>query len=102
MKVYLSGPISYNPDAKEQFSKAEDKVRLWAEQVSNPLYLGEYCPVQDNWAQLMRSAIKLMMDCDAIYLLRGWGASKGAIMEKFIAEELEMPIFYEEKGELND
>tara|TARA_R110002051_G_scaffold297875_1_gene364457 strand:+ start:746 stop:1087 length:342 start_codon:yes stop_codon:yes gene_type:complete len=102
MKVYLSGPISHNPDAEEQFSKAEEKVKLWAEEVSNPMQLGQYCPVKDNWAELMKNAIKLMMECDSIYLIRGWGSSKGAIMEKFIAEELDMPIFYEEKGKMSE
>ena len=49
----------------------------------------------DTWAELMRKSITLLMECDAIYMLEGWEGSKGAIMEHFLAEELEMPIFFQ-------
>ena len=94
MKVYLSGPISENPDAFELFADAEADVIAWADEVINPMVLG----VEEDWSLVMREAITLMMKADAIYMLRGWGASKGAILERFLAQELDMPVFYQEKG----
>ena len=95
MKVYLSGPISNNPEATEQFEGAEQSVLVWADEVLNPMIFGE----NEEWAWVMREALTLMLEADAIYMLRGWGASKGAILERFLAQELEIPVFYQEKGE---
>jgi len=39
-----------------------------------------------------------MLESDAVYMLRGWGASRGAILERFLAQELDIPVFYQEKG----
>ena len=94
MKVYLSGPISENPDALELFADGETDVLIWADEAINPMDLG----VEVDWSMVMREAITLMMKADAIYMLRGWGASKGAILERFLAQELDMPVFYQEKG----
>tara|TARA_Y100000310_G_C20553780_1_gene749479 strand:- start:23 stop:346 length:324 start_codon:yes stop_codon:yes gene_type:complete len=94
VKVYLSGPISDNPEAVELFEEGEQDVLLWAEEVLNPMVLGEV----EEWPLVMREAITLMLEADAVYMLRGWGASKGAILERFLAQELEIPVFYQEKG----
>jgi nucleoside 2-deoxyribosyltransferase len=94
MKVYLSGPISNNPDATKLFEEAEQSVLVWADEVLNPMVLGE----DEEWALVMREAITLMLESDAVYMLRGWGASRGAILERFLAQELDIPVFYQEKG----
>lgn len=44
----------------------------------------------------MKADIKLLMDCDAIYLLKGWEDSKGARIEKELAESLGYRIIKEE------
>jgi len=55
----------------------------------------------DLWSKRMeevqagRADIELLFDCDAIYMLNGWEHSKGAKIEKFIAETMGKPIWYE-------
>lgn len=46
-------------------------------------------PAYENY---MRGDIELLINCDAIYLLENWGTSKGARLEKKIAEVLKMQI----------
>jgi len=94
MYVYLSGPITGEEAPQALFEQAEEEVMVWAEGVGNPMQYG-VDPTGDTWPELMRKSITLMMECDAIYMLEGWDQSKGAIMEHFLAEELEMPIFFQ-------
>ena len=49
-------------------------------------------PKYENY---MRGDIELLINCDAIYLLENWGTSKGARLEKKIAEVLKMQIMTE-------
>jgi len=91
MKVYLSGPISDSPKATEHFKKAEEYVSDWAEEVINPISLG----TGRDWVMVMREAIILLMGADAVYMLRGWRSSKGASLERLLAQKLEMHVFYE-------
>ena len=43
----------------------------------------------------MRKDIAELMECDAIFLLKDWEASKVARREYYIAQQLEMKIFRE-------
>ena len=47
----------------------------------------------------MRADIPLLLAADAIYILLGWKESRGALLEKYIAEELGMTIIYETEEE---
>ncbi|MEI6871423.1 MAG: DUF4406 domain-containing protein [Verrucomicrobiota bacterium] len=44
----------------------------------------------------MRHCINMIMESTAIYLLRGWEGSTGARLEKSIAEELGLKIYYQD------
>lgn len=46
------------------------------------------------WEFYMRESIKKLMDCDRILMLPGWENSRGACIEKELAETLGMPIEY--------
>jgi len=101
MKVYLSGPITGKSNSEEIFAQAERDVGLWAESVTNPMIIESSGLV--GWAACMKVALKLMLECDAVYMLDGWAASKGANLERYVASQLGLPIFYEEmcKGAQN-
>jgi hypothetical protein len=43
----------------------------------------------------MKLAIKNMLDCDEIYMLKNYTSSKGALLELAIAKELGIKIKYE-------
>jgi hypothetical protein len=101
MKVYLSGPITGKSNSKERFAKAEEDVFCWAEEVVNPMVIESFG--LKGWSACMTIALKWMLDCDAVYMLEGWAASKGANLERYVASQLGLPIFYEEmcKGAQN-
>jgi len=41
-----------------------------------------------TWTDYMRADLKLLLDCDYIYMLDGWEDSKGARIERELAENL--------------
>lgn len=51
-----------------------------------------------GWSNFLKRDIKLLLDCDGIIMLPGWDfyKSKGATLEKQIAESLEIKVFYYE------
>jgi hypothetical protein len=97
MKIYISGAITNNPNAKEQFDKAKQTL----------LELNKgYKPISPmdlphehskSWNAFMREDIKAMMDCQGIYLLDGWKESQGARIEKELAQSLDFKIIHELK-----
>lgn len=46
----------------------------------------------EGWRDAMIKDIKLLVDCDAIFMLPGWRMSRGATLEVHIARELGMAI----------
>lgn len=93
-KTYISGPISGWPDNnRSAFIDAEAKLRADGLDVFNPIDNG--LPNEAGWSEHMRADIKALMDCDTIYMLKGWHASKGASLELHIAKQLGMIIFFE-------
>jgi len=100
MKIYISGPISHDPHYEDSFSKAEEYLRFLGYKVTNPVDIPDRDfdgPDRDvqKWNYFMRASIKLLMDCDQIYMLEGWEDSRGARLEQKIALQLAMPTMYE-------
>ena len=90
-KIYLSGKISGDPDFKEKFALKEKELTEQGHLVFNPALH----PDMFTWEQFMELDLKALGNCDAIYLLENWGTSKGARLEKKIAEVLKMQIMTE-------
>ena len=88
MKVYISGPISGLPleTVYNNFTNAEVRLLEQGYEVVNPLNNG--LPRESTWNEHMRADLKLLLDCDAIYMLNGWERSKGARIEFNIAVSL--------------
>lgn len=88
MKVYISGPITGLPykEVEKAFSKAEKRLKEEGYEVVSPLKNG--LPRESTWNEHMRADIKLLLDCDAIYLLKGYQDSKGAMIEYDLARIL--------------
>ena len=102
MRVYISGKITGVKNANELFTRAEKKLELEGYEVINPFEFGEYLKKEyakenkvPKYENYMRGDIELLINCDAIYLLENWGTSKGASLEKKIAEVLDMQIMTE-------
>lgn len=88
MKVYISGPITGLPyeEAEKAFNDAEIRLQEQGYEVVNPLNNG--LPTSATWNEHMRADLKLLLDCDAIYLLKGYQNSKGAMIEYDLAIKL--------------
>ena len=92
MKIYISGPISGRADLnREAFAKAAADLRAHGHEVVNPHEIINQERAEREgweWVDYMREDIKALMTCDAICMLDGWQLSKGARVERYIAQEL--------------
>lgn len=92
MKVYISGPITGLPyeEVEKAFNEAETRLQEQGYEVVNQLNNG--LPRESTWKEHMRADLKLLLDCDAIYLLKGYQNSKGAMIEYDLARILHYDI----------
>ncbi len=96
LKFYIAGKIS-GLDYEEAWNNFKA-----AEIALETLGHGSVNPMRENgldgdgnehpWAEYMRRDIPHLLRCDGIYLLSNWKDSKGARLERHIAEELGMEI----------
>ena len=93
MTVYISGPITDVPDYKEKFGLIETSLKLEGYETVNPsnVNLGENA----TWEEYLRHDIKLLCDCDAVFMMKGWQRSKGARIENYIAKKLGLLVINE-------
>ena len=102
MKIYISGQITGLPVAEytEKFSRAEAELKAKGYDVVNPLRNG--LPSGARWQEQMKTDIRLLLDCQAIYLLANWEKSIGATLEREIAKGLGLIIEYEKPPKHRD
>lgn len=95
IKYYISGKITGLPPSEyiARFSKAEADLTAKGYEVVNPLRNG--LPSGAQWQEQMKADIRLLLDCNAIYLLANWEQSIGATLEYDIANGLGLIIEYE-------
>ena len=86
--AYISGPISGLPleQAKRNFQLAENYLSGYGIKSVNPVNLSH--DHAGHWQDFMKVDIKALMNCNAIYLLKGWENSRGAVIEAALAREL--------------
>lgn len=91
IRVYLSGPMSGIQDFNyPAFNEAAAKLRAKRLHVENP---AENMPPEvPSWNNWMRLAIRQMLTCERVVLLPGWESSRGAQLEKQIANEVGMTV----------
>jgi nucleoside 2-deoxyribosyltransferase len=94
MKVYLSGPISNNPNYKKDFEEAKEEIE------DKERGIEVFSPVDLNldgeeWRYCMRKALKMMLSCDVVVVLNSistW-VSHGSVLEQLIAHEIGMNVY---------
>lgn len=87
-KVYISGQITglSEKEYKNNFNSAELYLTGLGYDVVNPV---AYDTIPNGtWSDYMRRDIKLLMDCDYIYMLDNWTESTGAKAEFRLAIEI--------------
>lgn len=96
-KIYISGKITGLDlnNVEKKFQESEDFLKsLKYENVINPHKLHPYIEGK-KWEEYLIDDIKLLFECDIIYLQNDWGLSKGARLEYTIAKELGLKIMFE-------
>lgn len=86
-KVYISGPITGVDFGNHfAFSSARAVLELCGYEAVDPSEV--QLDDEATWADYMKADLKLLLDCDFIYMLEGWEDSKGARLERELAENL--------------
>ena len=106
MKIYISGPMTGIKDNNRiEFCRAEALLKGKGHTVINPIGIVPLRTIKltDSssitqkietpvYTDYLRSDLKSLLDCDAIYLLEGWKESKGACVEVTVAVALRLII----------
>ncbi len=88
-RIYLAGPMTGLPDENYPAFNAEAaRLRALGFEVENPAEN----PRQQNWSEYMRVSIRQMLTCDGVAILPGWTESRGALLERYVANQLGIPI----------
>ena len=94
-KVYISGAIA-NYDLEERIAAFGHAARYLSIKGYEPVNPFENGISQDaHWREHMRKDIALLLDCDCIYMLRGWELSKGAKLELDVASSCGIKELFE-------
>ena len=91
MRVYISGPMTGLPDLNYPAFRTE--ATLWranGHEAVNPAELEG--PDDEAWEWYLKRDLKALLDCDAVVLLPGWEASRGANLEVHVARALGMEV----------
>jgi len=108
-RCYIAGPIAGVPDFRERFAAAVPIVEALGYDPVNPCEItpaahdGDCPPGYDpgeegehtSSACFMRSDLRALLDCDAIYMLPGWRESRGATTEHTVAVACGIPVLEE-------
>lgn len=97
MKIYISGRITGLPlsEARQRFADAADLLNAIGFEAVNPLNNG--LDDKATWKEHMVADIRMLLDCDAIYMMDNWLESRGASVEYDIANRLNMDVWFESK-----
>ena len=104
MKIYISGPITVDPEHwREHFADAEEALRFKypeaeiSGEADDPDYIEaqEYLEGEELYNWVMKRDIRYVTECTHIYALKGWEASKGARLEVFVGTSLGLKVLFE-------
>ena len=96
-KVYISGPIAgYDlQERKLAFLKVEHMLESLGYEPVNPFNNG--VPDDQHWRTHMRADIRMLLDCESIYMMPGWELSKGCKLELDVASSCGIRVMLEQQ-----
>lgn len=96
-RIYMAGPMTGLPDFNfPAFNAAAGALRAIGQAVENPAENPK--PSEPTWENYLRAALTQMLRCDSIMLLPGWEESRGALLEKHVAEALGMSVMFADQS----
>lgn len=99
-RVYISGPIKGYElnERKQEFACKQRELIMRGLLVVNPFENGlpDYYPDEQH----LRADLKMLLDCDAILMLRGWEKSAGARLELLVASQCGIQIIFDKNDQL--
>jgi hypothetical protein len=92
MTTYIAGPMTGYPNNNyPEFAYVAGVLRDRGVDVRTPNEI-DAGSTDRTWDWYMREALKMLTDCDEVLLLKGWEQSRGASLERYVAEALGMHI----------
>lgn len=86
-RIYLAGPMTGLPEYNYPAFHAEAaRLRGLGFDVENPAE--NQAPACGTWEGYMRNSVRQMLTCDAVAFLPGWAESRGALLERYIAQQV--------------
>ena len=100
--IYISGPISSNPDYKIEFALAQSILQKDADVVINPaaivLPYADKLKESERWAEYLLHDIKIITELKdkniTMVLLPNWKLSKGSCLERELAVSYGIDVEY--------
>lgn len=87
MKIYLSGAITNDGEYKKAFDWWEARFKRQHYEVINPAN----GPMRERYEEYLKHDIGLLLTCDRIFFVNDVTASKGAFVEKLVADACGIP-----------
>lgn len=102
-RIYISGPMGgYEYYNLPKFFKVADEMREAGYRVENPgdndskmlsKAIEKSTLSTKTWEAYLRTDLRRLTKCDAVVVLPGWKASRGASLEVQVARELSIPVY---------
>lgn len=95
-KIYISGPIAgYDlEERKLVFLKVQHMLEEKGYTPVNPFDNG--VPDDAHWRTHMRADIRMLVDCQAIFMMPAWERSKGCKLELDVASSCDIDVILNE------
>lgn len=91
-KIYIAGKVTGESLAEctMKFGQAQKEIEAMGFIAVNPLaVVGDF---QSYWESAMKKCVKALVDCDGMVILSDWQESRGATIERQLAEDLDILI----------
>lgn len=104
---YLAGPMSGYPEYNYPLFESTQRelqshgltiesphTNPWPEREAGRRAEDRGFDGEELWQFMMRAALRQLLRCQGIILLKGWTESRGALVESNIAGALRMPMYF--------
>lgn len=94
--VYLSGPMTGLPDCnRAAFNMRAEAFKALGYSVNNPADISVTHGTDKAYGFYFKRALRMMLECDVVYIFGDITNSRGAEMEIQVARMADMPVVWE-------